>query len=810
MENDQVVGLIKVPEGQREAIRQRALNTHRESQSTRRWTLGDGHGDPHRPESWPAFEIDILPKSFDLSRPFNEDGVQGFPTCVYLGSFALNFLLQQGIPLAVLADAYPGNIDANGSINQPLEQRNLNPDKGRTESSLNSISWVKKRDDGTAVRYSFEDEEPADPLAEQKNKTMDQTHPARTRAQKMRETLQTSGPSRSQPPSKQQAPHGNDLGSGVTAMALNPEGPVIEITEHNGTTRNLGQSLHIDATRTLPSPSTVSDESDIGPSPSTVSDESDIGTHSPREPQAEDADLIENQEATDLTPASESALIRITQAVGAVLQSQRNNLRHRLPFQGETIERPPTPASYTSAPNVNVVINNASSPPPPGQNGSVPSGSSVEGSFSFTGLKACQTCSEFVTYFCKWVGGIALGLLTIFKTPLTVLCFISLALLGACRMDWFSSTCTLCASSPNNPTCQVPVLWRLLLFCEEEGWNMQEAFNVPNSFTSIADDGPNALALPYAFESLHTQLTYFAPLIYHSDFSSKQELGRAIDIFLSNARDGSNELQDFAHDVFVLVDEIKYETRDASDQLTRLSNSWVYSSRVRTHILTPLWDSCRAAFGYSKHDPLEPHRLIWIELFDVLAEKLTVVRNRGKKINVDFRELGGKLKEIHHLTRKEVKSLEDHRKQKKRRWFQSELLIEDCNEQINVLGDLDRVREAAYDIIGQVIYRLDDINRNIVLTRDKLSNPRLKTSISLSRQIEEITNAVNNLEDTKVSMSAKRREIISREATNAAAIIKGLTAETKKRSDQARGGSTPRAKTSHEDGWISLLSSCWF
>lgn len=75
--------------------------------------------------------------------------------------------------------------------------------------------------------------------------------------------------------------------------------------------------------------------------------------------------------------------------------------------------------------------------------------------------------------------------------------------------------------------------------------------------------------------ALHTELTSFAPLILHSDFSCKLELVNEVELFLGEARNAGTDLQDFTHDLFVLVDEIYNETRHASEELGHLCNSCV-------------------------------------------------------------------------------------------------------------------------------------------------------------------------------------------------------------------------------------------
>lgn len=60
----------------------------------------------------------------------------------------------------------------------------------------------------------------------------------------------------------------------------------------------------------------------------------------------------------------------------------------------------------------------------------------------------------------------------------------------------------------------------------------------------------------------------------------------------------------------------------------------------------------------------------------------------------------------------------------------------------------------------------------MTVTRDKLKNPRLRTSIDLKMQIRQITDVVVRLNDAKQSMRTQRRAYTAQEAANAANAVK--------------------------------------
>jgi len=118
MEDPDTPSILSCPTEERDNIRQRAQQRQKNSRPIRRWSRGDGHGDPQHPETWRLFGLDTLPAQFKRGSPFDENGVHGFPTCVYLEDHVLDFLLQQGVHLNVLSRAYLGDVNADGSIDR--------------------------------------------------------------------------------------------------------------------------------------------------------------------------------------------------------------------------------------------------------------------------------------------------------------------------------------------------------------------------------------------------------------------------------------------------------------------------------------------------------------------------------------------------------------------------------------------------------------------------------------------------------------------------------------------------------------------
>lgn len=516
---------------------------------------------------------------------------------MYLEDHVLDFLLQEGVHLNVLSGAYPGDVNADGSIDKSSGSGRRSRGYEVKDSSIKPLTWEGKHNSGTVATFRFADDGLDEGLDRYKEEPARRPKSSRTRAESVRELVKIqdrlqrrsvdhtkarepadsvedeysrrSNPRRARAQSVRELVKVPDRLQRRSVDYTKAREPTDLVTDVKATTKvkgddNIVEELEEDSYAKR----SISDAS-------AASDRSDRGKHSPLNADFRDVQFTEDVDTTGTVVASSSSVVPVSRTLGALLQSQISPsvfLHQRRPQQ---VEDTASTSSYTSAPNsINFTINNAPAPLP------VVNGLSrtnpVDASFSFGTLSECQTYSEYVTYCCRCVGWMGLSFATIFKTPLRILVILLFAICCVCRIKWVSTHCTLCSTSSANPVCEVPGFSRLLVFCSvDEMWDMKEAFDVPKSCADVAKEGEAALALPYAFEALHTELTSFAPLILHSDFSCRLELANEVEIFLDEARNAGTDLQDFTHDLFVLVDEIYYETRLASEELGRLSNSWV-------------------------------------------------------------------------------------------------------------------------------------------------------------------------------------------------------------------------------------------
>lgn len=236
---------------------------------------------------------------------------------------------------------------------------------------------------------------------------------------------------------------------------------------------------------------------------SAASDRSHRGKHSPLNADFKNVQFTEDVDTTGTVVVSSSSVVPVSRKSGALLQSQISpsvSLHQRRPQQ---VEDTVSTSSYTSASNsINFAINNTPAPLP------VVDGFSrtnpVEASFSVATLSECQTYSGYVTYCCRCVGWMGLSFATLFKTPLRILVILLFALCCVYRIKWVGAHCTLCSVSSVNPVCEVPGFSRLLVLCSvDEMWDMNEAFDVLESYADVATEGEAALALPYAFGSAY-------------------------------------------------------------------------------------------------------------------------------------------------------------------------------------------------------------------------------------------------------------------------------------------------------------------
>ena len=306
--------------------------------------------------------------------------------------------------------------------------------------------------------------------------------------------------------------------------------------------------------------------------------------------------------------------------------------------------------------------------------------------------------------------------------------------------------------------------------------DMEDAMRVPRDCANVAREGEAVLALPYAFETLQTNLTFFEPLIIHGDFSCKMELANGVTEILKDGRNASDHLQDFTHGLFTLTDEIYYQTKTVFEELSNLSKPWSGFPWIESTFVILIRDLVWVILWRPKELVLEAHRHVWIHYFDTVARKLDVLKARGANLVLSFAELEGDLTSIHSLASKEIKKVKLKLRDGRLKSWQtrSRVHVADFESQIKFLNDFDSVREAAYTIVTNVYSRLNDIQRHIAETRDKLSNPHLKTCMSLERQIEQIDNAVKNLDDTKQSMKIRKRALTAQETINAANALRSL------------------------------------
>lgn len=376
-----------------------------------------------------------------------------------------------------------------------------------------------------------------------------------------------------------------------------------------------------------------------------------------------------------------------------------------------------------------------------------------------------------------------LSLANNFKTPKRLLVVLLCAITCFCRVDWFSSQCNLCATTSANPICAVPVVSRLLLICTvDDIWDMRDAFSVPGDCARAVKEGEAALTLPYEFESLQTEVAYFVPLILHSDISCKEQLANKTELCLGEARQSSRDLEHFIYDLYRFVIAIYWETKYALQSLEKLSNMWISNLWTGITFTVPLRDLWQIVIGTFDYNALEPYRLVWIEFFDKLAEELTPLRNSGAELAVSFRELEVNLTHIRGVMLEETTKLKHKMPSKVEKWWfrRSRGRVADFETEINSLNDINLVREAAYNTVGKILVRLDDISRTINDTRLKLSRSRLRPTASLKRQIEEITSAVVDLEDVRHSMKTKRYQIARQETIKSAKKLKELENQRKK------------------------------
>lgn len=361
-----------------------------------------------------------------------------------------------------------------------------------------------------------------------------------------------------------------------------------------------------------------------------------------------------------------------------------------------------------------------------------------------------------------------MGLGTTLLLQYLVLC-ISLVV---CLIPYVESQ-SICSSTHQNPICAIPGTSWMIGFCSFEGTvGMEAAVEIPGQFVKAGKEGEAALALPQVFEHLHTNLTFFEPLIAHSDFSCKAQLTNEISLFLTEGRNASDELQLFTLELIELIDEIFYETKGISDDLLTLTWQWESYHWFETYI--PLLAKLYGRFVASPDDLMEKHRHIWLQYLDTLSKRLTNLGAKSKKIGILLLKLQDDLKEIHWLTSKEVKLIQQRLRSESAKYkiFRSFIDIADYESQLIFLENFDHIREAAYVVLVNVHKSLNGIDQNIRHTRDQLTNPHVRTKLSLGRQIERINNAVMDLDDARQSIKKERGNLVAQEALDAAAALR--------------------------------------